>query len=194
MRRSPPAAPVGGLRHDTVANNVLEDQGSWGILTSDNADPEQPPPGTHCQGGIWNYPLHGFCLFRARGNQIFSNVSSHVGFFGNPTNSDLATETLGSYTPRNCFYRNTDRGGPLTSAPASIESANVDGQPCGQPGNGNDRALVDQLVCTTGFIRCPLPPNVASYPKQTRIVMLPLSQQVSMPKPCTGVPRNAFCP
>jgi hypothetical protein len=62
-----------------VANNVLEDQGSWGILTSDNADPEQPPPGAHCQGGIWNYPLHGFCLFRARGNQIISNVSSHVG-------------------------------------------------------------------------------------------------------------------
>jgi hypothetical protein len=193
-------APVGtgiqivGGSYDTVTGNVIEDQGSWGILTSDNADPEQPPSGTHCQGGIWNYPLHGFCLFRARGNQIYSNVFSHVGFFGNPTNSDLATETLGSYTPRNCFYRNTDRGGPLTSAPANIESANVDGQPCGQPGNGNDPALVDQLVCTSGFIRCPLRPSLASYPKQSRIVMLPLAQQVSMPNPCTGVPRNAFCP
>ena len=192
-------APVGtgiqlvGGSYDTVANNVIEDQGSWGILTSDNADPEQPPPGTHCQGGIKNDPLHGFCLFQARGNQVYSNVFNHVGFFGNPTNSDLATETLGSYSPRNCFYRNADLAGPLTSAPASIESANVDGQPCGQPGNGNNPALVNQLVCTTGFVRCPLPPNKASYPKQTRIVMLPLPQLASMPNPCTGVPRNAFC-
>jgi len=70
----------------------------------------------------------------------------------------------------------------------------VDGQPCGQPGNGNDPALVDQLICTTGFVHCPLPPNLASYPKQTRIVMLPLPQLASMPKPCASVPRNAFCP
>jgi hypothetical protein len=194
MRRSPPAAPVGGLRHDTVANNVLEDQGSWGILTSDNADPEQPPPGTHCQGGIWNYPLHGFCLFRARGNQIFSNVSSHVGFFGNPTNSDLATETLGSYTPRNCFYRNTDRGGPLTSAPADIESASVDGPPCAGAGTGTDWMLGAQLACATQGQLCVLPASWAKYPKQTRTVMLPLPRLPSMPKPCAGVPRNAFCP
>jgi len=49
-------------------------------------------------------------------------VFSNVGFFGNLTNSDLATETLS--------------GGPVTSEPASIESASVDGQPCaGVPRN-----------------------------------------------------------
>ena len=129
-------APVGvgiqlvGGEYDTVARNVIADQGAWGILTSDNADPEQPPPGTHCQGGIMNEPLPKFCLFRARGNLVYSNVFSGVGKFGNPTNSDLATLTLGSYTPRNCFYGNVDLGGRLTSAPASIQSASVDGQPC----------------------------------------------------------------
>src|SRR5207302_317934 len=112
----------------------------------DNADPETPPPGTHCQGGIKDRPLPKFCLFEARGNLVYSNVFSGVGFFGNPSNSDLANETLGSYTPRNCFYGNVDLGSRLTSAPASIESASVDGQPCGRPGNTNDPALNTLLV------------------------------------------------
>src|ERR1700730_1121656 len=144
-------APVGtgvqiaGGSYDTVTGNVIEEQGSCGILTSDNADPEQPPPATHCQGGINNYPLPRFCLFRARANQVYGNVFSLDGLFGNPTNSDLATEGLASYMPRNCFYRNVDRGGPLTSAPAGIESASVDGQACGRPGTGNDPALANPL-------------------------------------------------
>jgi hypothetical protein len=121
-------------------------------------------------------------------------VFLHVGFFGNPTNSDLATETLGSHTPRNCFYRNVDLGGRLTSAPADIESAGVDGQPCGRPGNSNDPALTNQLVCATRFATCPVRPALARYPKQTRIVMVPLPRLASMPRPCAGVPRNAFCP
>ena len=70
----------------------------------------------------------------------------------------------------------------------------MDGQPCGRPGNGNDPALTNQLICATGFVTCPVPPNQASYPKQTRTVMLPLPQLPSMPKPCAGVPGNAFCP
>jgi hypothetical protein len=177
-----------------VARNVIADQGAWGILISDNADPETPPPGTHCQGGIKDRPLPKFCLFEARGNLVYSNVFSGVGFFGNPSNSDLASETLGSYTPRNCFYRNVDLGGRLTSAPASIESAGVAGQPCGRPGNSNDPALTNQLVCATGFARCPVPSNRARYPKQTGTVMMPLPQLTSMPKPCAGVPGNAFCP
>jgi hypothetical protein len=193
-------APVGtgiqivGGEYDTVARNVIEDQGAWGILISDNADPETPPPGTHCQGGIKDRPLPKFCLFQARGNLVYGNAFLHVGFFGNPSNSDLATETLGSYTPRNCFYRNVDLGGRLTSAPASIQSASVAGQPCGRPGNSNDPALTNQLICATGFARCPVPPNRARYPKQTGTVMMPLPQLPSMPKPCADVPGNMFCP
>jgi hypothetical protein len=193
-------APVGvgiqivGGEYDTVARNIIADQGAWGILTSDNADPEKPPPGTHCQGGIMNKPLSGFCLFQARGNLVYSNVFSGVGKFGNPTNSDLATETLGSYTPRNCFYGNVDLGGRLTSAPVGIQNANVDGQPCGQAGTQSVPALTNQLICDTGFTKCPVSPSQARYPKQTRTVMVPLPQLASMPTPCAGVPRNAFCP
>jgi hypothetical protein len=116
------------------------------------------------------------------------------GFFGNVTNSDLATVGLASYTPRNCFYRNVDRGGALTSEPASIESASVDGQPCGRPGTGVDLMLSAELACATGPANCVLPTFLASYPVQTRTVMLPLPRLASMPKPCAGVPRNPFCP
>jgi hypothetical protein len=192
-------APVGtgvqiaGGSYDTVTGNTIEDQGSWGILTSDFPDDEQPPAGAHCQGGIWTDPP-GICLFRARGNLVYGNVFSHDGTFGNPTNGDLATETLGSYTPRNCFYRNTDRGGPVTSAPPSIESAGVDGPPCAGGGTGNELMLAGQLACATEGEPCVLPPFLASYPQQTRTVMLPLPRLTTMPKPCAGVPRNAFCP
>jgi hypothetical protein len=192
-------APVGtgiqiaGGEYDTVTGNVIVDQGSWGVLTTDNPDPEQPPPPSHCQGGIENDPAPGICLFRAVGNRIYGNGFSHDGFFGNQTNSDLATETLSSYAPRNCFYRNAALGGTLTSAPADIESPSVDGQPCSGPGTGSDTALEDQLICNTGALPCPLPPSQARYPKQTRIVMLPLPWLPSMPDPCAGVPRNAFC-
>jgi hypothetical protein len=190
------AAPVGtgvqiaGGSYDTVTGNVIENQGSWGVVTSDNPDGEQPPPIAHCQGGIEN-DLLGVCLFRARGNQVYGNVFSNDGFFGNLTNSDLATETLASYTPRNCFYGNVDRDGTLTSEPADIETASVDGQPCGGPGTGMDWMLSGQLLCATGAVTCSV---LANYPQQTRTVMLPLPRLPSMPMPCTGVPRNAFCP
>lgn len=192
-------APIGtgieiaGGAYDTVTRNVIADEGAWGIVTSDYPDPEQPPSFSHCQGGIENDPAPGVCLFPARGNRIYRNAFSHVGFFGNQTNSDLASATLSSYQPRNCFYRNVDIGGALTSAPAHIERANVDGRPCGKAGTGADAALADQLICNTGVEQCPVPPNDARYPKQTRTVMLPLPRLRSMPDPCAGVPRNAFC-
>jgi hypothetical protein len=194
------AAPVGtgiqiaGGSYDTMTGNVIENQGSWGIVTSDNPDDEQPPPGAHCQGGVQDDPLPGVCLYQARGNQVYGNVFGHDGFFGNDKNSDVATETLGSYTPRNCFYRNVDRGGPLTSVPLNIQNASKDGQPCGRPGTGADLMLGLQLACATGPANCVLPASLARYPQQTRTVMLPLPRLPSMPGPCTGVPRNPFCP
>jgi hypothetical protein len=193
-------APVGtgvqiaGGEYDTVTDNTIEDQGSWGVLTTDFPDSEKPPSVAHCQGGVPNDPLPGTCLYQARGNLVFGNTFSDVGFFGNPTNSDLATETLSSYTPRNCFFGNTNRSGVVTSAPAGIESASVDGQPCGRAGTGLDLTLAAELACATAGQPCLLPHVLATYPKQTSTVMLPLPRLASMPNPCAGVPRNAFCP
>lgn len=61
-------APVGtgiqiaGGSQDSVTGNIIANQGAWGVVTSDNPDPEQPPP-SHCQGGIENDPEPGVCLF-----------------------------------------------------------------------------------------------------------------------------------
>ncbi|HEX3515112.1 MAG TPA: hypothetical protein VHT26_14020 [Trebonia sp.] len=185
---------VAGGEYDTVTGNIIDHQGSWGVLTTDFPDSEKPPSDAHCQGGVPNDPLPGTCLYEARGNVISGNVFSNVGFFGNLTNSDLATETLSSYTPRNCFYGNTDRGGTLTSAPANIERSSVDGQPCTGAGTGLDLLLAAQLACATAGEPCLLPSFLASYPKQTSTMMLPLPRLATMPNPCAGVPKNALCP
>jgi hypothetical protein len=54
--------------------------------------------------------------------------------------------------------------------------------------------LAAELACATEGQLCVLPSFLANYPQQTRTVMLPLPRLPSMPKPCSGVPRNAFCP
>ncbi|HKB29636.1 MAG TPA: hypothetical protein VKD26_02240 [Streptosporangiaceae bacterium] len=184
---------ISGGSYDTVRANVIVRQGSWGIVTHDYPDPETPPPGSDCQGGFPGVPLSGWCLFPARGSLVYGNRFTGDGFFGNATNGDLATEALipQSPAPRNCFFRNTDTSGTLTSTPAGIEDAAVDGPPCGAAGTVNDQALFDQLICATGFLTCPDPS--AHYPQQTAITIAPLPRLPNMPDPCRGVPRNAYC-
>jgi hypothetical protein len=186
---------IAGGQYDTVADNVISDQGSWGVVTSDAPDPNPPAPGADCQGGIQNDPEPGFCDFPALGNLVYSNVFSGNGFFGNQTNGDLATETLASYTPRNCFYGNVDAKG-LTSAPANIESSTVDGQPCSGAGTGNDPELAAQLACAVSIEECSLSSG-ANYPQEGTTKMLPIPGETTMPNPCNGVPSDAsssvFC-
>ncbi|WP_037607861.1 right-handed parallel beta-helix repeat-containing protein [Streptacidiphilus rugosus] len=196
-----PNAPVSGLapvigvgieisggHNDTMRDNRIERQGSWGIVLHDFPDSETPPPGSDCQGGVQQA---GVCLFLSYGNVVAGNAFSRVGFFGNPTNADLANES--ATAPRNCFARNrVIGGGPLTSDPASIQSGAVDGTPCGAgAGVGDDRLLFGELVCAAGFGPCPVPG--ASYPQRTGLDLAPIVAQDSMPRPCAGLPRNAFC-
>lgn len=155
-------------------------------MTHEFPDTEAPPALSHCQGGV---QLPGVCVFIATGNRISSNVFSGNGFFGNPTNGDLANESTSD--PRNCFFDNHDLGGPLTSDPADIQSSAVNGPPCGRPGAGDSVLLLGELQCASDLTICQIPS--ASYPQQTQIKMLPLRHQRSMEEPCEGVPENAFC-
>jgi hypothetical protein len=181
---------VSGGAFDTVRDNLIIHNGAWGVVTHDFPDTETPPPGSHCQGGIQVSPQ--LCDFPAHGNKVYANFFSDDGFFGNVTNSDLATVGLlpTSATPRNCFYGNRDAAGRITSDPKDIQTAAVDGKPCGKPGTSINGALVSQLTCAAEFGPCPAG---AHYPKQTKITILPLPAQPTMPDPCAGVPANPFC-
>jgi len=131
------------------------------------------------------------CDFPAHGNRVYANFFSDDGFFGNTTNSDMATVGLlpTSATPRNCFYANRDAAGRVTSAPKDIQTAAVNGRPCGKVGT-SDPALVGQLECAALFAPCMAGEH---YPKQTKIAILPLPVQPTMPDPCAGVPATPFC-
>lgn len=184
-------APVGagieisGGMFDTVMDNRVEHQGAWGIVTHDFPDTETPPPIAHCEGGV---QLGAVCFFNAKGNVVMNNQLAHNGFFGNPTNGDLANEATA--TPKNCYAGNSDPAG-LTSDPSNIESPAVDGPPCDQPGPGDSGPLAVQLLCAAGLAPCP--PG-SSYPQPTAVQMLGLSRQTPMPDPCAGLPRNPWCP
>jgi hypothetical protein len=184
---------ISGGAYDTVRDNLIADQGSWGVITHDYPDLEKPPPGSHCQGGIQVSPI--LCLFPAHGNLVYGNVFTRDGFFGNVTNGDLATVGFlpQPTTPRNCFFGNIAVGGTLTSEPAHIQRTSVDGRPCGKSGTSTDLALVGQLICATGATGLGTCPPGSHYPKQTAVVMAPLPPLPTMPDPCAGVPRNAFC-
>jgi hypothetical protein len=183
---------VSGGAFDTVRENVIANQGAWGVVTHDYPDFEKPPAGSHCQGGV--QVSKTLCVFPAHGNRVYRNFFTGNGSFGNPTNGDLATVGLlpNSATPRNCFYRNRDASGTLTSEPANIESTTVNGPPCGKAGTSIDGALVTQLNCAAGDPLGPCPPQY-HYPKQTKISIVPLPALPAMPDPCAGVPDNQFC-
>ena len=160
----------------------------------------RPPPASHCQGGFpnANIPILGTvtCDFPARGNLVYGNTFIHVGFFRNPTNSDVATLGLlaKSAEPRNCFYRNRALSDgkqiALTSAPAHIERSSVDGPSCGRRGTGLNINLALQLACASLHQYCSANAN---YPRQTKLTIVPLPKLATMPSPCSGVPANAYC-
>lgn len=183
-----------GGQFDTVTGNMISRNASWGVIANDSVDTLGHLPHSHCQGGYPNIPAQGLCLLPARGNLIFDNRLRGNGTFGNPGDGDLATAGLiaGSAVPRNCFYGNQAIEGQLTSAPSGIEQTGIDGRPCARPGTGNDPILLRQLGCSTLSGPCAMPHS--AYPRQTTIDFAVLPALPDMPDPCTGVPRNGFCP
>jgi hypothetical protein len=193
------AAPVGagvviaGGRNDTVTENSIYDNGSWGVLLAPYPDTEKPPPVAHCQGGI---PVETegqtVCYFDDWGNEVSKNTFTHNGFFGNVDNVDAA-ELSNAESPGNCWHDNVDTGGEVTSAPLAIQSPPHG--TCGIPDAGEPLAspLGVQVACATGFFaECPST-AVANYPRRTAVQMAPLPAEAGMPDPCLGVPRNPWC-
>ncbi|HTF35959.1 MAG TPA: hypothetical protein VK714_19920 [Myxococcota bacterium] len=192
-----------GSRHDTIAWNRVEHNGSWGILLSPFPDSSNPPPAVaNCAGGVVPqlsdpFPLSFLaglgvtCYFDDFGNDVRDNFLLDNGFFGNPTNGDLG-EVSGLNDPGNCWHGNVDPKG-VTSSPADLQTTHAT---CGVPNQG--AALLDpltqELICATQvFFPCTGIGGNPGYPQTTQVTLLPLPPQPSMENPCEGVPRNPWC-
>ena len=194
------AGPVGsgvviaGGRDDTVSENTIYNNGAWGVLLAPYPDTEKPPPIAHCEGGVGT-EIEGeaVCYYDDFGNEVSGNTLTNNGFFGNPSNVDLA-ELSNLNDPGNCWHGNVDTAGTVTSEPILIQSPPH--SECGIPDLGEPLAssLGAQVACDTKFFAsCPegVPAN---YPQRTKVELQPLPPQTTMPDPCVGVPRNAWCP
>jgi hypothetical protein len=104
---------IAGGRNDTIARNVIRDQGAYGIVLTPFPWLGQPAtPSAHCQGGlqatIAQTPL---CFFDDYGNLVAGNRFAANGFFGNATNGDLAD------AGRDDVQGSSERSAPRSPAP-----------------------------------------------------------------------------
>ncbi len=205
-------APVGtgidlsGGRNNTVRDNLVENNGAWGILVNDYPDPTGPEVPAYCAGGTIGFqpppPYDAFfgavfgpmvpCYFHAFGNQVLENRLASNGTFANPTNGDLANAAL-PYPTTNCFAGNVDpAAGAPTTAPANLQDPSVAGT-CGASWAGDPAqvmALLSQALCAA-YGLCP---TGGTYPQPTQVAMLPIPRDLpGLEDPCQGVPRNPWC-
>ena len=92
------------------------------ILRPGAADSSRSPR-LPCTGGT---DLGGqLCLYDESGDAVQNNTYAGNGFYGNPTNGDIALTNL-EPGPTDCFAGNHDSGGSLTTTPSGLESAYPD--------------------------------------------------------------------
>jgi hypothetical protein len=178
---------VTGGRNDTVMDNTFSNNGAWGILVFPYPDSSTPEYNQSCSGtGGVESPGFG-CVYDPMNDAVVHNTFNHNGYFGNPSNSDIAQITFNGGQPQNCYIGNA---APNGTAPPNLEQL----QPtCGKITTAANTGgpLFDQVICDTGFGSCP--PG-AVYPPFTGVVMHPLPKGLpTMPNPCAGVPANAWC-
>ena len=198
------SAPVGsgivlaGTRYITAYQNQVFNNGAWGILVADLPDQEDAPPGfPQCTGGVYAPGAAGqpgTCYYFAFGNYTWGNTLWNNGFFGNPTNGDLALATQ-VHNPGNCFHANTDPalpGGEPSEDPANLQAAPY--YPCGQANGGDFNVLAAEALCATQLVApCPGLPGFG-YPRTTGVSLSMPPPQQGMSNPCAGAPRNPWCP
>jgi hypothetical protein len=198
------SSPVGsgivlaGTRNIAVYKNHFANNGSWGVVVTDLPDQETPPSGLGptCQGGTYLIPpgtpgQEPLCYYDVIGNAVIGNTFTHNGYFGNPTNADIAFFAKGPDNPGNCQHDNTDPAG-LTTAPNFLTTPLF--TTCGIPNASPDPVLGAQLICASQLLApCPALPG-ATYPRTTTVTLHLPPAQTTMPNPCAGVPTNPWCP
>ena len=186
------AGPVGtgmsisGGRFDTIMHNRFVNNRAWGVIFV----PYPDTSGSPCTGGV----LAGaVCTYDDWGNALMDNMFSHNGGYGNPSNGDFAEITTYPGHPINCFLKNLDLSGKLTSSPSNLQQTNAH---CGQTASKPDSnpVFTNQVVCDSQIVSGS-PCVDANYPRRTKVIMHPLPHHLAtMPNPCQGVPANPWCP
>ena len=193
---------TGGV-NNTVQFNVVSNNGSWGIVLNDYPDFSPSFGAGYCNGGDASFtpispydqlysPLPIPCYFHSSGNRIIGNVLSNNGFFGNPSNGDLANAAL-PYSLNNCFKDNFNlKSGKPSSSPSDLPAH------CGKPWNPNTNdefLLTAELGCASlgpASGACTgLPPPL--YPLRTQVQLLANPREAGMKEACDGVPQNTWC-
>jgi hypothetical protein len=196
---------IAGGSHDTVTNNWFENNGAWAVaLVPYVSGVQNSPADCTSGGGVWDNAfvdsLAGgpACFFNDFGSNVHDNVFVGNGSFNQPTNGDLADLSdfslvgLPAATPGegNCWHNNTDPAG-VSSAPPNLQQTNGNCATAG-PGAAVTDPLFGQVLCNLHQ----LPPsdplcNGAVYPQQSpSFPLLPLPPQVSMPDPCSALPKH----
>lgn len=198
---------LAGAHDDTVTGNTVSDQGAYGIVLTPYPWTGNPAsPLAHCQGGD-NVAPGALCLFDVFGNSVTHNSLRHNGFFGNPTNGDIADAALGTGAA-SCFAGNHT----VLTDPSRLDGTCLTG---GAPFLG---VLGAEIACATrAFVDCagtagpalPAldqiaqllhqsepgidPATPAVYPVFGAVTAKPVHDEPSMPDPCHGIPANAWC-
>ncbi len=196
-----------GGRNNTVRDNLIVRNGSYGVLVNDYPDGSLPAVAAWCQGGTQAFaPPPPFdtiiaplvpCWFFATGNRIEHNRFADNGGFGNPSNGDLANAALPSGNT-NCFRHNRDHKlGQPTTFPVGLQDPAVAGT-CGaawNPDFGQITVLFLDVLCAAfGPASGACVTGGPGYPQSTALQLLPIPKEQGMENPCAGVPRNSWCP
>ncbi len=191
------AGPVGtgmsvsGGRNDTVMDNRFVHNGAWGTIFV--PFPDSGPP---CTGGT---QTGAFCLYDEYGDALLHNRYKHNGFFGNQTNGDFAAFNLEPAEANDCYRGNKEiGGGKPTSSPGNLQHTNrkCSGTALVPNMNAEFAAEVacDSEISFSAGGKVPCAPGM-KYPRRKEVVIHPLPKGLkSMPHPCSGVPRNPWCP
>jgi hypothetical protein len=154
------------------------------------------PPTTPSSSGL---PIP--CYFNSFGNRVVGNVMLGNGYFGNPTNGDLANAAI-PYPVNNCFVDNIDlKSIEPTSSPANLQAPSVAGV-CGRKWNTDTSASSDEFLLTAELGCASLGPASGAcaglpgpgYPQRKQVNMYPNPHDEGMANPCAGVPKNSWCP
>jgi hypothetical protein len=185
---------IPGGRNNMLKNNRVERNGAWGVLLVPFIDIGKPPKVAHCQGGTATKNKDGTttCYFDDFNNEVAGNVFSGNGFFGNPTNGDVG-DVSGQNDLANCWHDNTRKDGTaVTASPSDLLTTNA---VCGQPGHGADITsdLASQVLCNTELLAKCAKDATHNYPRPKGVLLAKLPRLKTMPKPCSGVPKNPWC-